>query len=124
MAHTLREFRDEHLSAQELAPQLSLVAEDGDRMAGFLLARRWRHAQAGFVDILAVAPRYQRHGLGSALLRTAFTGFAADGLRQAQLDVSSENSRARELYERLGMTTRFQVDVYERPVRAGGRGHE
>lgn len=109
-------FCEEHLHAHDLAPELSCVARHGDNAAGFLLARRWDHEAAGYVDILAVHPDHQRRGLGTALLRTAFTRFAAAGLREAQLGVASDNPRALRLYERAGMSPRFRFDTYERPI--------
>ena len=110
----LEAFVDEHLRAHDLAPELSLVACAGEAMAGFLLARRWRAERAGFVDLLAVHPERRRRGLGSALLGIAFARFAADGLREAQLGVASDNPRALALYERLGMSPRFVVDAFAR----------
>jgi mycothiol synthase len=114
--HSLPEFVDEHLPAHDLRPELSGVAELGDRMIGVALCRHWVQEQVGFVDVLAVHPDHQRRGLGSALLRNSFAGFAAAGLREAQLGVASDNPRALALYERVGMHARFQTDVYERPV--------
>jgi mycothiol synthase len=106
-------FREEHLAPHDLAPELSLVAERGERAVGFLLARRWEDGE-GYVDLLAVHPEASGRGLGEALLRTAFAGFAAAGLRSAQLGVASDNPRALRLYERAGMTQRFRVDVFEK----------
>jgi mycothiol synthase len=115
---TLEEFRDEHLGAHDLDPRLSLVGRHGEDYAGFLLARHWRDEGVGFVDILAVHPDYQRRGLGSSLLRAAFHGFAAAGLREAALGVASDNPRALGLYEGVGMRTRYRFDTYARPVSA------
>jgi mycothiol synthase len=109
-------FREEHLGAHDLAPELSLVAEYGGAVAGFLLARHWRAEAAGFIDILAVGPEYRRRGLGQALLETGFAGFAAAGLQEAQLGVASDNPRALRLYERLGMRPRFRLDTFERAL--------
>lgn len=114
---SLAAFREEHLEAHDLAPELSLVAEQDGSVIGFLVARRWVDERVGYVDLLAVAPEHQRRGLGRALLLTAFERFAADGLREAQLGVASDNARASRLYERVGMTQRFQADTYERPVK-------
>ncbi len=113
---TVQEFREEHLDAHDFAPALSLVAECGQTIVGFLLARRWEDESVGYVDILAVHPHQQHRGLGTALLQTAFGGFAAAGLRGAQLGVASDNPRARSLYERVGMAPRFRFDTYERPI--------
>jgi len=115
----LAEFREEHLEAHDFDPGLSRLAHAGGAVAGFLLARRWDSEGVGYVDILAVEPRYQRRGLGAALLTSAFGVFAAAGLREAQLGVDSDNPHALHVYERAGMRVRFQTDIYERPV-AGG----
>ncbi len=109
-------FRQEHLQAHDLDPALSYVAERGTEIVGFVLTRRWDHEQAGYVDLLAVGPQHQRHGLGTALLRAAFASFATAGLQEAQLGVASDNARALGLYERVGMRPRFRIDTYERPV--------
>ena len=95
-----------------------MVGHRDGEIAGFLLSQRWDDEQAGFISILAVHPDHQRRGLASALLRQAFAGFAAAGLREAQLSVASSNPRGLRLYERLGMTPRFRFDVYERPTGA------
>ncbi len=116
VAETLGEFREEHLEAHDFDSALSRVAERDGALAGFLLARRVVDDAVGFVDILAVDPRHQRRGLGTALLGSAFAAFAGAGLREAQLGVASDNPLALRVYERAGMTVRFQFDIYERPV--------
>ncbi len=109
-------FVQEHLLAHDVAPDLSLVAQDGERVVGFLLARRWAHEASGYIDLLAVAPSHQRRGLGTALLTHGFAGFAADGLVQAQLGVASDNPRGLRVYEAAGMGPRFRFDVFERAI--------
>ena len=115
-AETLEEFTDEHLRPREFAPELSLVVHDADTMVGFLLARRWSEQAVGFIDLLGVHPQWRGRGVGSALLRTAFARFAADGLREAQLGVASDNPGALQIYERAGMRPRFVVDAYVREL--------
>jgi ribosomal protein S18 acetylase RimI-like enzyme len=109
-------FVQEHLRAHDVAPELSLVAEEGADIVGFLLARRWQHEASGYVDLLAVAPGHQRRGIGTALLTHGFAGFAAAGLVQAQLGVASDNPRGLRVYEAAGMGPRFRFDVFERPL--------
>lgn len=118
---SLEAFREEHLGAHDLDPELSRVAELGGQIAGFLLARRWTEAPVGFVDILAVHPDHQRIGIGTNLLVEAFRRFRAAGLREAQLGVASSNPRALRVYEQLGMTPRFRYDTYQRPVVHSGQ---
>ncbi len=112
-------FREEHLGPHDLAAELSAVAEREGEPIGFLLARLWREQGAGHVEVLAVSPRHQRQGIGTALLLRAFQRFAHAGLDEVQLGVASSNPRALALYERLGMRPRFRIDTYARPV--GGR---
>jgi mycothiol synthase len=107
-------FRREHLEAHDFDPGLSLVAERDDEVVAFLLAHRREDEGAGFVAILAVKPEHQRHGIGTTLLQHAFAGFAAAGLREAQLMVASDNPRALRVYERAGMAVKLQFDIYER----------
>jgi mycothiol synthase len=109
-------FVQEHLRAHDVAPDLSLVAQDGGEIVGFLLAQRWAHEASGYVDLLAVAPGYQRRGIGTALLTHGFAAFAAAGLVQAQLGVASDNPRGLRVYEAAGMGPRFRFDVFERPI--------
>lgn len=109
-------FREEHMETHDTALDLSLLACEEERIVGFLLARRWSEKRAGFVDILAVDPDRQGRGIGRALLLQAFSGFAAAGLREAQLGVSSVNPAALHLYRSAGMTTTFRHDIYERPI--------
>jgi mycothiol synthase len=118
---SLQAYREEHLGAHDLDPELSRVAELGGQIAGFLLARRWTEAPVGFVDILAVHPDHQRNGIGTKLLLEAFRRFRAAGLQEAQLGVASTNPRALRVYERLGMVSRFRYDTYERPVVHSGQ---
>jgi mycothiol synthase len=113
---SLTAFCEEHLEAHDLAPELSLAAEQDGRIVGFLITDRWAEESVGYIDLLAVHPDFQRRGLGGAMLLTAFRLFGAAGLREAQLGVASDNPRALGLYERVGMTPRFRGDTYERAV--------
>jgi mycothiol synthase len=110
-------FVAEHLRAHDVAPDLSLVAEAHGEIVGFLIARRWQQEASGYVDLLGVAPRHQRRGIGTALLTHAFAGFAGAGLVQAQLGVASDNPRGLRVYEAAGMGPRFRFDVFERAIR-------
>ena len=109
-------FYEEHLRAHDLDRELSYVAERDGQPIGFLLARRWRQQNVGFIDLLGVHPDHRTQGLGTAMLQTAFARFAAAGLREAQLGVASDNPNALRLYERCAMTKRFRYDTYERAV--------
>jgi mycothiol synthase len=111
---TVAAFRQRHLDLYDFDPEASFVACRGERIAGFLLGRRWEAEEAGFVNVLAVHPGEHRRGTGTAMLRAAFAVWAQAGLSEARLGVSSENPGALRLYERLGMIVRFQVDIWQR----------
>lgn len=114
--HSLTAFREEHLESHNSAPDLSLTAWIDGQVVGFLLTRIRANGTVGYIEILAVDPEHQGEGIGRALLLHAFARFAAAGLQEAQLGVSSDNPRARDLYESAGMTPLHRHDVYERPI--------
>jgi mycothiol synthase len=102
---------------ERLSPELSLVASDADgAMAGLALCERWDERD-GYVDYLAVATRWQGHGLGRALLRGALAGFASAGLRRGILWVHGDNESATALYRGAGMEAAFTSDRYVKRLR-------
>jgi mycothiol synthase len=116
---SLSEFTEEHLQAHDHDSSLGCIAVADGRVVGFIVSRRWTVENVGYVSILAVHPDYQRRGIGTAMLRRAFSLYGAAGLAEAQLTVASDNPGARGLYERLGMLERFRYEVYERPLDFG-----
>jgi mycothiol synthase len=114
--YSLVDFYEEHLQAHDFDPQLSFVAESSGQPVGFLLARRWRERNAGFVDLLGVHPDHRARGLATCMVQAAFKEFDAAGLREAQLGVATDNLPALRLYERCGLAERFRYDTYERPA--------
>jgi acetyltransferase-like isoleucine patch superfamily enzyme/ribosomal protein S18 acetylase RimI-like enzyme len=109
-------FVADHLRVHDLDADLSRVAERDGQIIGFLLARRREPEGIGHIDLLAVDPEAQGAGVGSALLAGATDAFAQAGLQTAELMVSSENQRARSLYERHGLLELHRFDIYEKPV--------
>lgn len=112
---SFQSFEQSHLQSPHLDPELSRVARRDDAIAGFTLCSRWPDG-SGYVDLLAVDPGERGRGLGTTLLLTAFEDFARVGLRDAWLEVASDNPRGLRLYHRAGMSERLRVDVYEKPV--------
>jgi ribosomal protein S18 acetylase RimI-like enzyme len=73
-------------------------------------------ADEGYVNTLAVDPKYKRRGLGEALLRWTLAWFQERGLSRAALTVNSDNAPAIALYRKLGFQAgEIGVD-YRRPI--------
>ena len=71
----------------------------------------------GAIQNLGIVPEHRGRGLGSLLLLRAALGFQRAGLRRMHLEVTTENTGAVRLYERLGFR-RAQV-VYKAAEVAG-----
>jgi mycothiol synthase len=87
-------------------PALWFVARQGDETVGFCLGRRrnWQGSADGYISDVGVRPSHWRRGIAFALLTTALTAFAADGLATATLDVDADNpTEAVRLYRKAGM---------------------
>ena len=109
-------FREFYLRARGFDPSLWFLAWDGDRLAGFALAypERGGDQELGWIGTLGVGTPWRRRGLGEALLRTAFHGLHAHGLRRVGLGVDAENpTGALRLYERVGMRPIRRADNWE-----------
>jgi len=99
------------LQAHNLDAQTTRVAEG----KGFALVRRFEQDVA-YVELLAVHPDHAGQGLGGALLTAVFKAGRANGYRQVVLNVASDNPNALRLYERVGMTQRWRIDDYHKPL--------
>jgi ribosomal-protein-alanine N-acetyltransferase len=87
---------------------VALVAEEGERIEAYLIAR----IVAGEAEILnlAVAPEMRRSGLGGRLLERGLDRLRKKGAERVWLEVRESNAAARELYHRRGF-----VDAGRRP---------
>jgi ribosomal protein S18 acetylase RimI-like enzyme len=110
-------FREFYLRARGFDPELWLLAEDGDELAGFVLAYPERVGDEGFgwIGTLGVRKGWRRRGLGEALLRAAFGELRRRGRRHVGLGVDVENvTGALRLYERVGMHVLRRSDTWIR----------
>jgi ribosomal-protein-alanine N-acetyltransferase len=62
----------------------------------------WAILEEAHITILAIAPEYQRQGLGQALLYTLLSSAYQRGLEWATLEVRISNQSAVRLYEKFG----------------------
>jgi ribosomal-protein-alanine N-acetyltransferase len=86
-----------HMRSHE---HLTVIAADGGKLAGFVLAQFG--SRAVHVALLGVAPEYQRHGLGKQLIAWVEESASVAGLFQMQLEVRASNQQARRFYASLG----------------------
>jgi ribosomal-protein-alanine N-acetyltransferase len=77
-----------------------LARDDAGAALGF--CSFWRVLDELHINNLAVAARYRRRGIGTALLNYVLDEGRRLGARRASLEVRRSNEPARLLYERLG----------------------
>jgi GNAT superfamily N-acetyltransferase len=95
---------------------LYFLARDGDEVAGVIRCQP-EHRGMGWVGALGVRKRWQRRGLGRALLLHALGAFYARGETRVGLGVDTENPNdASRLYESVGMTVQAADVVYEKEL--------
>jgi len=79
------------------------IAHTEGKPCGFLVVRPRGVINSPYIASLAVADGYRSRGIGSHLMHFAEEKFRADA-KHLFICVSSFNTRARQLYERLGYT--------------------
>ena len=96
-----------HHSPQAGAECITLVAEQREKIVGFIDARLERspdpmHRELLYCEILeiAVSKGARRHGIGGRLLRAAEEWGRGQGAAFALLEYHAANSHAREFYQR------------------------
>jgi ribosomal protein S18 acetylase RimI-like enzyme len=98
----------------DFRPDISAVAIDGTDAAGFAIL--WVDGPTGWITQMGVVPGWRGTGLGEALLAHAIAAFAGEGLREAALDVATNNARARALYERTGFRVVRRYESWRKPI--------
>jgi mycothiol synthase len=107
-------FRESYLRGRGFDPALWWLAWEGDELAGFMLTFP-EHAgeRTGWLEVLAVRPRWRRCGLGEALMRAAILELHTRGFRRIGLGVDGTNAVAVRLYERLGFRVAHRWESWE-----------
>jgi mycothiol synthase len=115
IAEPLEVWRRQRIEKKRWDPELWLLLEDGDGLAGAALGERWDDG-LGYVAQLAVAPRARGRGHGRTLLLALFDAFRRGGLRTAELSVHGANRGAAALYESVGMTASWEAQRWEKAL--------
>lgn len=108
------EWIAENDADEEFRPGWSLLAELPPG-AGFVTAA------VGWIVQVGVMPAVRGRGLGRALITGALSRMAADGEREAWLNVNVDNPGAAQLYRRLGFTDRGRRARYRRTPESPSR---
>lgn len=96
-------------------PVHSLLLLDRAEPVGFAIcAADEQEAGAGHIVQLGLRPAWRGRGLADALLAELLLRFRAAGLRQARLEVNTNNPRAARLYARLGFALARRFSSYRK----------
>ena len=94
-------------------PESSFVAVDRDAhaLAGIILCSRVRH-DVGHVTQVCVLPEHRKRGLGKLLMAATIHNLRNRKFSMLSLTVTEANTRAVELYRRLGFDTKRVFDAF------------
>ena len=94
----------EHVTANDLVPDWSLLANIDDKPAGFVIACTDSSLDppGGYVWQVGVVASERGAGIGSGLMVESMKRMKAAGARWVDLTVHTDNPRAIHVYERLG----------------------
>ncbi len=95
-----------------IQPDLFLVAEDGDRVVGTVMAGYDGHR--GWLYTIAVAPDLQRKGIGSGLLFEAERKLAAMGCGKVNLQIRAGNDAVVAFYRCHGYNVEERISMGKR----------
>jgi len=112
------DINEEFFDSASSFPRGLLVAEDDERIVGFVFAyirdvpsdvlNRWAATKAAQIELLAVDPSHRSHGIGSALLDRLLEILREEGTDLVILHCPVEAREAKRLYDKLG----FEVRAY------------
>jgi ribosomal protein S18 acetylase RimI-like enzyme len=100
-----------HLKVSE-QPELFFVATRGGKVVGTIMAGFDGHR--GWIYRVAVSPKQQRQGIGTALMRRAETELIARGAPKINLQVRATNGQVASFYEQLGFVVEERISMGKR----------
>lgn len=107
---------------KDFDPSLLFLAKTDDEIVGVCTCspKRPEDSNLAWVNQLSVRRPWRKHGLGRALLLTAFQAFYQRGKQRAGLFVDAASlTNATRLYEKAGMHITLQSDNYMKELRGG-----
>ncbi len=90
-------------------PHLSFVAYGGEQLVGTMLCGH--DGRRGYLHHLAVHPSYQDHGIGKDLVTHSLAALRQENIEKCHIFVFKENQDALTFWERIGWTTRVELQM-------------
>ena len=95
-------------------PTTCFVAEDGDTLAGAILAGQ--DGRRGYIYHMAVAEGFRRQGVGSALAERCLAALRAEGINKVALLVFRRNAAGNAFWEAQSFELREDVNYRNRAL--------
>jgi len=97
------------LGMPQHTPELDLViVGPHGQLAGFCIGWTDPARRVAQIEPFGIAPEFQRHGLGRALLWEILARFKSCGMEHAQVETNSDRAPARSAYEFVGLLPVYQ----------------
>jgi mycothiol synthase len=110
-------FWERYVNRPGFHPDLSLVAWDGDEIAGFCHCRLEDSGEIGMIRYVGVRPGWRRRGLGEALTRLGLVTLHRAGATRVTLGVDATNTTgAQVLYQRLGFAMTRESAMFRKEL--------
>jgi ribosomal protein S18 acetylase RimI-like enzyme len=105
------------VGSEGFLPDLSVVAFDGDEIAGYVLSYRDADPERVYIGQVGVRRPWRRRGVAAALLAQVLRDAAAAGFATASLGVDADSpTGAVAVYERVGFTVENRAVTYAAPL--------
>lgn len=95
-------------------PNISLVAESDDALAGVILAGH--DGRRGTIYHMAVAEAFRRQGVATALVERCLEALRAEGIHKVALVAFKYNEAGNAFWERMGFTVRDDLNYRNRAL--------
>ena len=93
----------------KIQPDLFLVALAGNQLVGTAMAGYDGHR--GWIYYLAVAPDYQRQGIGTDIMEKVEESLAQMGCPKLNLQIRADNNEVQAFYESLGYEVEQRISM-------------
>lgn len=93
----------------KIQPDLFLVALAGNQLVGTAMAGYDGHR--GWIYYLAVAPDYQRQGIGTDIMEKVEESLAQMGCPKLNLQIRADNAEVQAFYESLGYEVEQRISM-------------